>query len=252
MPKIPTFTSQQQMTTESSSVVSDLKISPSNNIFTATQPLQKYLVNEYVKEKKLEADNKATLALSDLYVTKGLYTLQSETEANGNPGDASIFFDDGVNKLWSYAQSNKIGDLDNFTKKALERKFYATAGIFKTKALLGSRNTQFQENKKITDDFVMKDALALKLNGINYLDVYKNNVLSRIEQDTTLEDSGVKKKQAKLYLQFGENTLGASLAVSQPEFLKANISKLTSLSIEDKQKLLNAADGQILENNKYI
>jgi len=257
MPKIPTFTSQQQMTTESSSVVSDLKISPSNNIFTATQPLQKYLVNEYVKEKKLEADNKATLALSDLYVnqndgTKGLYTLQSETESNGNPGDASIFFDDGVNKLWSYAQSNKIGDLDNFTKKALERKFYATAGIFKTKALLGSRNTQFQETKKITDDFVMKDALALKLNGINYLDVYKNNVLSRIEQDTTLEDSGVKKKQAKLYLQFGENTLGASLAVSQPEFLKANISKLTSLSIEDKQKLLNAADGQILENNKQI
>ena len=257
MPKIPTFTSQQQMTTESSSVVSDLKISPSNNIFTATQPLQKYLVNEYVKEKKLEADNKATLALSDLYVnqndgTKGLYTLQSETEANGNPGDASIFFDDGVNKLWSYAQSNKIGDLDNFTKKALERKFYATAGIFKTKALLGSRNTQFQETKKITDDFVMKDALALKLNGINYLDVYKNNVLSRIEQDTTLEDSGVKKKQAKLYLQFGENTLGASLAVSQPEFLKANISKLTSLSVEEKQKLLNAADGQILENNKQL
>jgi len=257
MPKIPTFTSQQQMTTESSSVVSDLKISPSNNIFTATQPVQKYLVNEYVKEKKLEADNKATLALSDLYVnqndgTKGLYTLQSETESNGNPGDASIFFDDGVNKLWSYAQSNKIGDLDNFTKKALEKKFYATAGIFKTKALSGSRNTQFQETKKITDDFVMKDALALKLNGINYLDVYKNNVLSRIEQDTTLEDSGVKKKQAKLYLQFGENTLGASLAVSQPEFLKANISKLTSLSIEDKQKLLNAADGQILENNKQI
>ena len=98
----------------------------------------------------------------------------------------------------------------------------------------------------------MKDALALKLNGINYLDVYKNNVLLRIEQDTTLEDSGVKKKQAELYLKFGENTLGSSLAVSQPEFLKANISKLTSLSIEDKQKLLNAADGQILENNKQF
>ena len=64
------------------------------------------------------------------------------------------------------------------------------------------RNTQFQETKKITDDFVMKDALALKLNGINYLDVYKNNVLSRIEQDTTLEDSGVKKKQSELYLKF--------------------------------------------------
>ena len=257
MPKIPTFTSGAEMTTQTGSVTSNIQMSPANNIFTATQSLQKTLSNEYVKEKKLEADNKATLILADLYVnqdngTKGLYTIQSETGANGNPGDASNSFDNGVNKLWEYAQTNKVGQLDNFTKKALEKKFYATAGIFKTKALLDSRNTQFQDTKKITDDFVMKDALALKLNGISYLEAYKKNVLSRIEQDTTLQDSGVKKKQAELYLKFGENTLGASLAVSQPEFLKANISKLTSLSVEEKQKLLNAADGQILENNKQL
>jgi len=257
MPKIPTFTSGEEMTTQTGSVTSNIQMSPANNIFTATQSLQKTLSNEYVKEKKLEADNKATLILADLYVnqdngTKGLYTIQSETGANGNPGDASNSFDNGVNKLWEYAQTNKVGKLDNFTKKALEKKFYATAGIFKTKALLDSRNTQFQDTKKITDDFVMKDALALKLNGISYLEVYKTNVLSRIEQDTTLDDSGVKKQQAELYLKFGENTLGASLAVSQPEFLKANISKLTSLSVEEKQKLLNAADGQILENNKQL
>ncbi len=257
MPKIPTFTSGAEMTTQTGSVTSNIQMSPANNIFTATQSLQKTLSNEYVKEKKLEADNKATLILADLYVnqdngTKGLYTIQSETGANGNPGDASNSFDNGVNKLWEYAQTNKVGQLDNFTKKALEKKFYATAGIFKTKALLDSRNTQFQDTKKITDDFVMKDALALKLNGISYLDAYKKNVLLRIEQDTTLQDSGVKKKQAELYLKFGENTLGASLAVSQPEFLKANISKLTSLSVQEKQKLLNAADGQILENNKQL
>jgi len=257
MPKIPTFTSGAEMTTQTGSVTSNIQMSPANNIFSATQSLQKTLSNEYVKEKKLEADNKATLILADLYVnqdngTKGLYTIQSETGANGNPGDASNSFDNGVNKLWEYAQTNKVGQLDNFTKKALEKKFYATAGIFKTKALLDSRNTQFQDTKKITDDFVMKDALALKLNGISYLEAYKKNVLSRIEQDTTLQDSGVKKQQAELYLKFGENTLGASLAVSQPEFLKANISKLTSLSVEEKQKLLNAADGQILENNKQL
>jgi GH24 family phage-related lysozyme (muramidase) len=257
MPKIPTFTSGAEMTTQTGSVTSNIQMSPANNIFTATQSLQKTLSNEYVKEKKLEADNKATLILADLYVnqdngTKGLYTIQSETGANGNPGDASNSFDNGVNKLWEYAQTNKVGELDNFTKKALEKKFYATAGIFKTKALLDSRSTQFQDTKKITDDFVMKDALALKLNGISYLEAYKKNVLSRIEQDTTLQDSGVKKQQAELYLKFGENTLGASLAVSQPEFLKANISRLTSLSVEEKQKLLNAADGQILENNKQL
>lgn len=257
MPKIPTYDVQGRITADVPSSGTIPSIDVRENIFRAAKPITDFAVNEYVKEKKLEADNKATLILADLYVnqdngTKGLYTIQSETGANGNPGDASNSFDNGVNKLWEYAQTNKVGELDNFTKKALEKKFYATAGIFKTKALLDSRNTQFQDTKKITDDFVMKDALALKLNGISYLEAYKKNVLSRIEQDTTLQDSGVKKQQAELYLKFGENTLGASLAVSQPEFLKANISKLTSLSVEEKQKLLNAADGQILENNKQL
>ena len=124
MAKIPTFVSNEEMTTQTGSVTSNIQMSPANNIFTATQALQSTLTKEYVKEKKLEADNKATLILSDLYInqndgTKGLYTLQSETGANGNPTDASNFFDDGVNKLWSYAQNNKVGELDNFTKKAI-------------------------------------------------------------------------------------------------------------------------------------
>ena len=151
MPKIPTFTAQARPTAQAASVVSNIKVNVNQSVAAALRPLGKAAEDYYVKEKKLEADNKATLALSDLYVnqndgTKGLYTLQSETEANGNPGDASIFFDDGVNKLWSYAQSNKIGDLDNFTKKALEKKFYATAGIFKTKALSGSRKYSISRN----------------------------------------------------------------------------------------------------------
>ena len=250
MPKIPTFTSQTEMTTLSPSIKSNVQMDSGSNIYNATKSMQKFLVNEYVKEKKLEADNKATLALSDLYInqengTKGFYTIQSETGANGNPTDAANFFDEHVNKLWSHAEANKIGDLDNFTKKALEKKFYATAGIFKVKALLDSRNTQFQITKKITDDFVMKDALALKLNGINYLEIYKNNVLTRIEQDTTLEDAGVKKEQAELYLKFGHNTLANFLASSQPEILKENIDKFDALNVDEKLKLISAADKTI-------
>ena len=255
MPKIPTFTSKTEMTTLSPHVKSNIQIDPGSNIYNVTKPLQNFLVNEYVKEKKLEADNKSTLILSDLYInqengTKGLYTIQSETSSNGNPTDAANFFDENVNKLWSYAEATKISDLDNFTKKALEKKFYATAGMFKVKALEGSRNEQFKITKKITDDFVMKDALALKLNGIDYLDIYKNNVLSRIEQDTTLKDAGVKKEQAELYLKFGQNTLANSLASSQPEFLKENIDKFDALNVDEKLKLIAAADTQILENNK--
>ena len=57
MPKIPTFTSTEEMTTQTGAVTSDLQISPANNIFTATQDLQKTLTKEYVQQKKLEADN---------------------------------------------------------------------------------------------------------------------------------------------------------------------------------------------------
>ena len=49
MPKIPTFTSTEEMTTQTGAVTSDLQISPANNIFTATQDLQKTLTKEYVK-----------------------------------------------------------------------------------------------------------------------------------------------------------------------------------------------------------
>ena len=42
MPKIPTFTSTEEMTTQTGAVTSDLQISPANNIFTATQDLQKH------------------------------------------------------------------------------------------------------------------------------------------------------------------------------------------------------------------
>ena len=61
MPKIPTFTSKTEMTTLSPSVKSNIQMDPGSNIYAATKPLQNYFVNEYVKEKKLEADNKSTL-----------------------------------------------------------------------------------------------------------------------------------------------------------------------------------------------
>ena len=68
MAKIPTFTSTEEMTTQTGAVTSDLQISPARNIFTATESLQSTLTKEYVREKKLEADNKATLILKMVYL----------------------------------------------------------------------------------------------------------------------------------------------------------------------------------------
>ena len=254
MPKIPIFKSQTTMTSVSPSVESNLSINASDNIYRATKSLTDYVANEYVKEAKLEADNKATLALNELFInqqngTKGLYSIQAETKTNSKPLEAAAGFDDGVNKLWNYAKTNKLQNFNNFTQKALEKKFYATAGLFKSKALLGSRTEQILETKKITNDVVLKESLALVLNGMEYLPAYKNKIEARLNEESSITEKGVLKEELKTALIFGEIQLGNSLATENPYQLKQDISKFTNLSLDQKSKLLANADATILSQN---
>lgn len=255
MPTIPTITAQTRPTAEAPSTTGGTTIDPSQNIATATAPLTSGLTKLYVKEKQQEANNKAIKILSDLYVnqedgTKGLYSIQSETSANPNPSEASSLYDNGVEKLWNYAKNSKLQGLDNFTKKALENKFYSTASLFKIKSLEGSRNSQIKETRNVTDDFVLKESLALKLNGIEYLEPYKNNILDVVEKNYLKEDEGVKKLDVQNYLKFGQSQLANDLAVKDPLFLKKNINRFDALSAEDQMNILATADKQIFENKK--
>ena len=254
MPKIPTYKSQVNMTSASPNVESNLSINPSDNIYNATKSLTNYIQDEYVKEAKLEADNKATLALNELFInqengTKGLYSIQSETQTNSKPLEAAASFDSNVNKLWDYAKTNKLQNFDNFTKKALEKKFYATAGLFKSKALLGSRTEQILETKKITNDVVLKEGLALVLNGMEYLPIYKSRIETRLNEESSITEKGVLQEELKTALIFGDIQLGNSLASSDPYKLKENISKLTNLTLDQKSTLLANADATILSQN---
>lgn len=255
MPTIPVITAKTRPTAEAPSTTGGTTIDPSQNIATATAPLTSGLTKLYVKEKQQEANNKAIKILSDLYVnqedgTKGLYSIQSETSANPNPSEASSLYDNDVEKLWNYARNTKLQGLDNFTKKALENKFYSTASLFKIKSLEGSRNSQIKETRNVTDDFVLKESLALKLNGIEYLEPYKNNILDVVEKNYLKEDEGIKKLDIQNYLKFGQSQLANDLAVKDPLFLKENINKFDSLSAEDQMNILATADKQIFENKK--
>ena len=255
MPKIPTYKSQGTMTSASPNVESNIQLDPTQNIYRATKSVTNFLNTEYIKQAKLEADNKATLALNELFInqedgTKGLYSIQAETKTNGNPNDAAQIFDNDVNKLWQYAQNNKLQKFDNFTKKALEKKFYASAGLFKAKGLAGSRNQQISDTKKITDDLVLKETTSLVLNGIKYLDTYKNNVSTRLTQTEGIEEKGILQQEKNTAFVFGELKLGENLAVENPYELKNSIDKFTSLDIKQKSALLTKANETILNNNK--
>ena len=253
--KIPTYKSKLTMTAASPSVESNIQLDPSQNIYKATKSVTNFLKDEYIKEAKLEADNKATLALNELFInqedgTKGFYSIQAETKTNGNPNEAAQIFDNDVNKLWQYAQNNKLQKFDNFTKKALERKFYATAGLFKAKGLEGSRNQQISDTKKITDDLILKETTSLVLNGIKYLDTYRNNVSTRLTQTKGIKKKGILEKEKNIAYVFGELKLAENLAAENPYELKNNIDKFTSLDIKQKSALLTKADETILNNNK--
>ena len=133
MPKIPTYDIKGRITSETGSTGTIPSINVRENIFRAAKPITDFAVNEYVQEKKLEADNKAYQLLSNMYIDqkddngnviqKGLFTIQSETKKNGDPSDAAIFHDTQVNSLYNYFKNNKFGKIDNFTIKAIEKNF---------------------------------------------------------------------------------------------------------------------------------
>ena len=261
--KIPKYISQGRITTETGSIGNVPNISPTENIFRATKPVTDFLTKEYIKEKKLEADNKAYKILSDMYIDqkddngntiqKGLFTIQSETKKNGNPTDAASIHDQEVNSLYNYFKNNKFQGLDNFTKKAIEKKYYSTAGILKTKALQGSREEQIKLSKDVDEDYISKEAITLKEVGPVYLDIYNNKVAEKINANTNY-DGGQKKILIEAYQKFGVTNLAEGMAKNQPFAFKEALEKgdFDMLGIEEKTKLLAVAEGNILESKYQV
>ena len=263
MPKIPTYDVKGRITAETRSTGTIPSISVTENIANAAKPITNFIVNEYVQEKKLEADNKAYKILSDMFidlkdvngniVQEGLFSIQSTTKKNGNPTDAALYHDNSVNSLYNYFKNNKFDDLDNFTKKAIEKKFFSTAGILKTKALEGSRIEQITLSKDIDEDYISKEALVLKDVTIPYIPIYIQKVTDKINSNTNY-DEGQKKILIKAYTEFGVTTLAESMATAQPFAFKEAVKagKFDLLSAEQKITLSATADKNILQSKFQV
>ena len=263
MPKIPTYDIQGRITADVPSTGSIPSIDVRENIFRAAKPITDFAVNEYVKEKKLEADNKAYQLLSDMYIDQkdangntiqeGLFSIQSTTKKNGNPTEAALYHDNSVNSLYNYFKNNKFNNIDNFTKKAIEKKFFSTAGILKTKALEGSRIEQITLSKDIDEDYISKEALVLKDVGPVYIDIYTQKVIDKINSNSNY-DEGQKKILIKAYNQFGVTTLAESMATAQPFAFKEAVEagKFDSLSAKQKITLSATADKNILQSKFQV
>lgn len=245
MPKIPTFSAKGQITSQGPSVASNLQIPLSQNIGTALQPISDYVKEEYIKEKKLEENNKVDKLISDSYKDNengpvGFLTLSSETGKNGNPSDASNIYDQGVDKLYNFISSSKGQNLSSYGKQIFKSKFYGSAAELKSNALLESRKTQFKVSSDIDNDFITQKTLALSsLPNGSGLDQLYNIIDERLNSNPYYDDQPQLKKDVKLkYQQFSTVAVANNLLLNNPSLLKKQL-------IDGKYNLLNS--DEILE-----
>ena len=251
MPKIPTFQSESTITSQGPSVTSNLQIPLSQTVGAALQPVSDFVKQEYIKERKLEENNKVDKIIADSYKDNesgpnGFLTLSSETGKNGNPSDASSIYDQGVDKLYNFMSSSQGQNLSRFGKQIFKSKFYASASQLKSNALLESRKTQFKESSDIDSDYISQKTIALSAlpNGSG-LDQLYIEIDERLDSNPYYNDQPQLKKEVKLrYQQFSAASIANKMLLNEPALLKKQLQdgKYNVLESKDIIDLSQKAD----------
>lgn len=249
MPKIPTFESQGRPTAEVGGVKSNVQV-PFETSFTK---IGSTIADYYVKEKTTEANTNALKTLSSLYGnqndgTQGLYSIQDELKKNPNPSQAASLYDEKITKLWSSAENSYLANADNFTRKALEQKFYATANVFKQDVIKGSRDALFEEQKKVTFLDTQQGIINLKTLGENYLPIYNQDRYTNINNLSDLEPQQKKELIAEA-IALGHKELAQTIIDKNPEAFNRLI-KDGKLTLDNKSfvELVDKANKKTEEN----
>ena len=251
MPKIPTFQSESTITSQGPSVTSNLQIPLSQTVGAALQPVSDFVQKEYIKERKLEENNKVDKIIANSYKDNengpnGFLTLSSETGKNGNPSDASSIYDQGVDKLYNFMSSSQGQNLSRFGKQIFKSKFYASASQLKSNALLESRKTQFKESSDIDSDYISQKTIALSaLPGGSGLDQLYIEIDERLDSNPYYNDQPQLKKEVKLrYQQFSAASIANKMLLNEPALLKKQLQdgKYNVLESKDIIDLSQKAD----------
>ena len=249
MPKIPTFESQGRPTAEVGGVKSNIQV-PFETSFTK---IGSTIADYYVKEKTTEANTNALKTLSSLYGnqndgTQGLYSIQDELKKNPNPSQAASLYDEKITKLWSSAENSYLANADNFTRKALEQKFYATANVFKQDVIKGSRDALFEEQKKVTFLDTQQGIINLKTLGENYLPIYNQDRYTNINNLSDLEPQQ-KKELLDEAIALGHKELAETIIEKNPDQFNRLVRE-GKLSLDNKSfaELVDKADKKVQSN----
>jgi hypothetical protein len=259
MPKIPTFTSKGTITSQGPSVTTNLQIPLTQTVGAALQPISKYVEQEYIKEKKLEENNKVDKLISNSYKDNqngpvGFLTLSSETGKNPNPSDASNIYDQGVDKLYNFISSGEGQNLSSFGKQIFKSKFYGSASQLKANSLLESRKTQFKESSDVDSDYITQKTIALSsLPNGSGLDQIYNEIDIRLDSNPYYNEQPQLKNDVKQkYQQFSASAVANKMLLTQPDLLKKQLQegKYNILESKDIIELSTKAD-EVIKGQKF-
>jgi hypothetical protein len=259
MPKIPTFTSKGTITSQGPNVTTNLQIPLTQTVGAALQPISKYVEQEYIKEKKLEENNKVDKLISNSYKDNqngpvGFLTLSSETGKNPNPSDASNIYDQGVDKLYNFISFSKGQNLSSFGKQIFKSKFYGSASQLKANSLLESRKTQFKESSDVDSDYITQKTIALSsLPNGSGLDQIYNEIDIRLDSNPYYNEQPQLKNDVKQkYQQFSASAVANKMLLTQPDLLKKQLQegKYNILESKDIIELSTKAD-EVIKGQKF-
>ncbi len=259
MPKIPTFTSKGTITGQGPSVTTNLQIPLTQTVAGALQPISKYVEQEYIKEKKLEENNKVDKLISNSYKDNpngpsGFLTLSSETGKSANPTDASTIYDQGVDKLYNFISSTEGQNLSRFGKQIFKSKFYGSAAQLKANALLESRKTQFKESSDVDSDYITQKTIALSsLPNGSGLDQIYNEIDIRLDSNPYYnEQPQLKNDVKKKYQQFSASAVANKMLLTQPDLLKKQLQEGKYNIIESKDIIeLSTKADEVIKGQKF-
>ena len=187
MPKIPTFTSEARITEQAASVKSNVQIPLSQTIGTALAPVTKAVVAHGVREKNLEnksetlqLENKSIMELNDVI----------EEASRLNNKDKAYNLIETQSKIIGAKYANQASN--NFVKNSFNANFLGEVqkGIFKTntrvsKNILDTLDNEvsIKQNRLLTQAYVSKDPMALRLIKTDLEKLYEDSYQGRIDVD---------------------------------------------------------------------
>ncbi len=113
MPKIPTFVSDAQMTTKSSSVTTNIQANMQDSILTGLEPAINQVNKYYLKQRDIREKNEAKKKALEVFNEAD--SVVADLENNSNEEEALLVF----NEKFKTILNNKLGTTDNARIRSL-------------------------------------------------------------------------------------------------------------------------------------